>query len=228
VFLHEGLGSLRLWREFPDAVRAAVGGPRTLVYSRHGYGRSAPVRRPRPVSYMHDEALNVLPEILDRLSVHRPVLIGHSDGASIALIHAGGGFPVAGLVLLAPHVSVEDRTIRGIRAAQEAFRTTDMPERMRRHHADPAATFWGWSEAWLDPAFRDWSIEEMLPRIESPVLVVQGTDDRYGTLAHLRAIEREVAGPVRTVVLEGVGHAPHLEAPAETLGHISSFITKSV
>ena len=147
------------------------------------------------------------------LGVERPILIGHSDGASIALLHAGGGHPVAGLVLLAPHVFVEDRSIDGIAAARAAYEDTDLRERMARHHVDVDATFRGWNDVWLSDAFRSWDITDRLAAIDVPVLVVQGTDDEYGSLAQLDAIEADVAGPVTRVVLPDVGHAPHVDAP---------------
>jgi pimeloyl-ACP methyl ester carboxylesterase len=224
VFLHEGLGSIGLWRGFPDRVRDRLGGPRTLVYSRHGYGQSVVVPPPRSLRYMHDEALDVLPILFERLGVERPLLVGHSDGASIALIYAGAGHPVAGLVLIAPHVIVEDRSIAGIEEARQAFLTTDLPMRLARHHADPDATFWGWNGAWLDPSFREWSIEEYLPSIDCPLLLVQGEADAYGTLRQLDLIQESVRGATRRLVLPGVGHAPHVEQPDDVADVIASFV----
>jgi pimeloyl-ACP methyl ester carboxylesterase len=224
VFLHEGLGSIELWRAFPDDVRRATGSPLTVVYSRHGYGSSAVVAEPRLVDYMHAEARDVLPELLDVLGIERPVLVGHSDGASIALLYAGSGHPVAGLVLLAPHVFVEERSIDGIEAAGDAYRTTDLGARMARYHRDADATFRGWNDVWLSPEFRGWNIEACLPAITCPVLSVQGADDQYGSLAQLDAIERGVAGPSQRLVIPGAGHSPHLEAPAPTLAAVAAFI----
>jgi len=209
VFLHEGLGSVELWRTFPDQVRAAAGGPTTLVYSRAGYGRSSPVERPWPVGYMHREALEVLPELLARLGLERPVLIGHSDGASIALLHAGSGHPVAGLVLLAPHVVVEDVSVAGIAAAAAAYRSTGLRERLARYHDDVDGVFWGWNDVWRSAAFRDWNIEPVLAGIDAPVLAVQGDADEYGTLAQLDAIEAGVRGPFERLVVPGAGHVLH-------------------
>jgi pimeloyl-ACP methyl ester carboxylesterase len=226
VFLHEGLGSLGLWRSFPDDVRRACGDRELLVYSRRGYGRSAPAPLPRSVSYMHDEADVVLPAVLERFGVERPVLIGHSDGASIAVLYAGAGRPVHALVLLAPHVFVEDRSIEGIEAARRAYRDGDLAARLARHHDDPDGTFRGWNDVWLSPEFRSWNIEDRLPAVTSPVLLVQGAADPYGTIAQLDAIERGVAGPCRRVVLPGVGHAPHVEAPAETLAAVVGFVSE--
>jgi pimeloyl-ACP methyl ester carboxylesterase len=223
VFLHEGLGSTDLWREYPDQVSTATGMP-ALVYSREGHGWSDPVRAPRSADFMEHEALTVLPEVLDRLEISDPILIGHSEGASIALIHAGAGHRVSGLVLLAPHVFVEPESISGIEAALESFESTDLLERMARHHRDPRSTFFAWNEIWLDPGFRDWNIEGYLPGIDCPTLLIQGRDDEYGTLAQLEAIERGATGPVRRLVLDECGHSPHLSQPARTLEATASFI----
>jgi pimeloyl-ACP methyl ester carboxylesterase len=223
VFLHEGLGSVGLWRDFPARVAAATG-RRAFVYSRFGHGASDSLEEPRTPRFMHEEALETLPAVLDRLDLHEPVLIGHSDGASIALIHAGtAGRPVSGLALLAPHVFVEETSITGIEAARQAFAETDLAARMRRHHRDAEATFRAWNEAWLAPEFRAWNIEDVLGGVACPVLVVQGTQDPYGTIAQVDAIERGVRGPFRRLVLD-VGHAPHLEAPEDTLAAVTEFV----
>jgi pimeloyl-ACP methyl ester carboxylesterase len=226
VFLHEGLGSIELWRSFPDSVRAATGGPTSLVYSRSGYGRSEPAELPRPVRYMHDEADEVLPAVLAGAGLERPVLVGHSDGASIALLHAGAGRDVAALVLLAPHVFVEDVSVTSIAGAREAFAATDLRERLGRYHDDPDATFRGWNDVWLSPAFRAWNIEDRLGAITAPVLLVQGADDPYGTTAQLDAITAGVQGPVERVVLADVGHAPHLDAPDEVVATVADFLRR--
>ena len=199
-----------------------------LVYSRHGHGWSAPLTGPRPVTYMHDEADRVLPALLQELGLERPVLVGHSDGASIALLHAGAGHAVTGLVLLAPHVFVEDCSVAAIAAARHAYATTDLPAKMARHHRDPDAMFYGWNDIWLAPEFRSWNIEDRLATITAPVLLVQGTDDQYGTLAQLDAIERGVGGPVERLVIPGVGHAPHLESPATTHAAVAAFVSAQV
>jgi pimeloyl-ACP methyl ester carboxylesterase len=223
VFLHEGLGSIGLWRSFPTDVRAACGEPELLVYSRQGYGHSEPLAGPRRVTYMHDEADDVLPAVLGRFGITSPILVGHSDGASIALLYAGGGGHVSGLVLLAPHVFVEERSIEGIEAARRSYREGDLATRLARHHDDPDGTFWGWNDVWLSPAFRSWNIEDRLGAITCPVLLVQGDADPYGTVAQVEAIERGVRGECTRVVLPGVGHAPHLDAPAETLVAVTEF-----
>jgi pimeloyl-ACP methyl ester carboxylesterase len=224
VFLHGGLGSIGLWRDFPEAVATATG--RTaIVYSRLGYGRSDPTPRPWRPDYMHREALDSLPVLLDALDAERPVLIGHSDGASIALIYAGrSGKPVSGLVLLAPHVFVEPESIAGIEAARDAFLSTDLSDRMARHHDDPDATFWQWNRIWVSPEFRDWNIEDVLPAIQAPSLVVQGTADQYGTLSQVEAIERGSGGRVERLVLDGCGHSPQVERRTDTFEAVTHFV----
>jgi pimeloyl-ACP methyl ester carboxylesterase len=223
VFLHEGLGSVAMWRDFPGRVAAATG-RRTLVYSRAGYGRSAPLTAPRRPDYMHREALEALPALRTARGLADPVLIGHSDGASIALIHAGAGHRVSGIVAMAPHVFVEDVTIRSIEAAREAWRTTDLRARLQRYHDDVDGAFRGWNDAWLDPAFRDWNIETYLSTIACPVLAIQGRDDEYGTMAQLDAIERQVRGPVRRLELDNCRHSPHRDQPEATLAAITGFV----
>jgi len=227
VFLHEGLGSIELWKGFVDDVRAALGGVTTIAYSRYGYGRSDPAVEPRPVTYMHDEALVVLPALLDQLGIERPLLVGHSDGASIAIIHAGSGHPVAGLVLIAPHVFVEAVGVEGIAAARVAYHEGDLRTRLDRHHDDVDATFRGWNDIWLAPEFRAWNIEAYLPAISAPVLVVQGDRDQYGTLAQVDAIERGVAGQFDRLVIAGAGHAPHQQAGGAVVAAIRRFAVRS-
>ena len=227
VFLHEGLGSIELWRSFPDDVRVAAGHPRTIVYSRPGYGHSGVVAPPWPVSYMHHQALAVLPELLRRLGIERPILVGHSDGASIALIHAGGGHPVAGLVLLAPHVFVEDRSIAGIEAAREAYRSTPLRDRLSRYHDDVDSTFWGWNGVWLSPEFRSWNIEPYLATIAVPVLAMQGEDDEYGTVAQLDAIADGVGHClVERVVVPGGGHVLHTGETTDVVARTVAFVSR--
>lgn len=225
VFLHEGLGSMDLWREFPTDVARATGRA-ALVYSREGHGWSAPVRGARTLEFMHHEALMVLPHLLERLEISAPILIGHSDGASIALIYAGAGCPVSGLVLLAPHVFVEAEAIAGIQLAREQFETTDLPQRMAKYHRDPEATFRAWNDIWLDPAFRNWNIEASLPGIECPVLLIQGNDDEYGTGAQLDAIEDGLAGSVERLVLADCGHSPHISQPDLVVEATARFVNR--
>ena len=209
VLLHEGLGSVGLWRDFPQALAEATG-RRVIAFSRFGHGHSEPPPRPRTPAFFVEEALDVLPEVLAQTGAEEPLLVGHSDGASIALIHAGH-HPVAGLALLAPHVIVEDVTIAAIRDARAAFDAGPLRERMARHHDDPAAAFDGWCDVWLDPAFRDWSLEADAERLTCPVLLIQGEHDPYGTLDQLDRIEARAKGPVERLVVAG-GHSPHLDA----------------
>jgi pimeloyl-ACP methyl ester carboxylesterase len=217
IFLHEGLGSVALWKDFPDKLAAATGAT-ALVYSRHGYGKSDPLIGERAVDYMHVEALETLPELRAKLGLDEVVLVGHSDGASIALIHAGAGRgPVRGLMLEAPHVFVEDITVASIAAAKTAFETADLAARLGRYHDDPAGAFWGWNKIWLHTDFRAWNIERYLPGVRCPVLAVQGADDEYGTAAQLDALARGLSGPFEQLVLADCRHAPHRDREAATL-----------
>jgi pimeloyl-ACP methyl ester carboxylesterase len=226
VFLHEGLGSSELWRGFPAAVHDATG-RRTIVYARHGYGRSEVVTAPRGVDYMHREALDVLPPLLEALAVEEPVLIGHSDGASISLIHVGTrAGRCSGLVLLAPHVIVEDISISGIEQAKEVFETTELATKLAKYHLDPAATFWGWNRIWLHPDFRDWDLTAFLPGVDVPVLLIQGRDDEYGTMRQLDLVEAGVRGPTSRVELDDARHAPHLDRPDAVLDATVAFLAE--
>jgi pimeloyl-ACP methyl ester carboxylesterase len=222
VFLHEGLGSVALWRDFPARL-AALTGRRALVYSRAGHGQSDVPREDRTPRFMHEEALDVLPELLRVAGISEPpVLVGHSDGGSIALIYASS-HPVSALVLLAPHVFVEDVTVASIEEARETFATTELGERMSRYHRDAERTFRLWNDIWLAPGFRSWNIEDVLAGVSAPMLLIQGNDDQYGTLAQIDAIERGVRGRVSRAVLDA-RHAPHLEAPEETLKAAAEFL----
>lgn len=197
-----------------------------LVYSRAGYGSSDPVPLPRPLRFMHDEAL-VLPEVMDAAGVRDAVLVGHSDGASIALVYAGRGQAprVRALALEAPHVFCEDATVSSIEAAGESYRAGDLRRALERHHgANVDIAFWGWNRAWLDPDFGSWNLEEYLPGIRVPVLLVQGEQDEYGTLRQLDAIEAGCAGPVRRLVLPDCGHAPHRDQAERTLTAMAAFV----
>jgi pimeloyl-ACP methyl ester carboxylesterase len=221
VLLHEGLGSARLWRRFPEELQAATG-CRVVAFSRYGHGRSEPPPKPRTPAFFHEEALEVLPELLARLGAVKPILVGHSDGGSIALIHAGH-HPVTALALLAPHVVVEDVTVDAIRETRRRYLEGDLRERMARHHDDVDAAFWGWCDVWLDPEFRAWSLEADAERVTAPSLLIQGEDDPYGTLDQLDRIEARVRGPVQRLVVAG-GHSPHLEAADEVVAAIAAFI----
>jgi pimeloyl-ACP methyl ester carboxylesterase len=227
VFLHEGLGSVAMWRDFPARVAQATG-CEAVAYSRFGYGRSDPTPGPRPVRYMHQEALEVLPKLLDALGLERPVLVGHSDGGSIALILAGAGVrPLAGLVLLAAHVMVEDVTVVSIAQARRAWETTDLRSRLSRYHRDVDSAFWGWNDIWLDLAFRGWSIEEFLPGVACPVLAIQGKDDEYGTAEQLRLIAAGVRD-AEVLELDRCGHSAHRDNPEAVIAAISGFVDRRV
>jgi len=223
VMLHEGVGSISIWRDFPTRLARAT---RTdvIVFSRHGYGHSARLKAPRDVRYMHHEALVVLPQFLDEIGIENPILLGHSDGGSIALIHAGGsGRKVAGVVVVAPHVLVEDISISGIVTAKRLYETTNLRERLARHHDDVDGAFWGWNDIWLSAAFRSWNIEEYLPRIACPVLAIQGEQDEYGTMDQLERIARG-ASTVEQVRLPHCGHSPHRDQPAALLDAIPRWL----
>jgi pimeloyl-ACP methyl ester carboxylesterase len=220
VLLHEGLGSVGLWRGFPQALHEATG-RRVLSFSRYGHGRSQPPPQPRTPAFFHTEALDVLPALLAALDAPRPILVGHSDGASIALIHAGR-HPVTALVLLAPHVFVEDVTVAAIRETREQYVGGDLRARMARHHDDPDAAFWGWCDVWLDPAFRAWELDGDVARVRAPALLIQGADDPYGSLEQLDRIEAATAGAARRIVVGG-GHSPHLEHPERVVAAIGAF-----
>ena len=226
ILLHEGLGSIALWRDFPAKLAQATGCP-AVVYSRYGYGRSDALAGPRGVDYMHQEALDTLPELRARLGLDDAILVGHSDGASIALIHAGSGrWPVRALALAAPHVFVEDVSITSIAAARTAYETTDLRRRLTRYHADVDSAFRGWNDIWLHADFRAWNIEEYLPGVRCPVLAIQGADDEYGTLAQLDAIARGVAGPFERLVLPQCKHSPHRDQEQATLAAMAAFIAR--
>ena len=224
VLLHEGLGSAGTWRDFPERLAGRTGSG-ALVYSRYGFGRSDPLREPRGQDYLEREALDALPAVLAARGIEEPVLVGHSDGATIALIHAAHGrWPVRGLVLEAPHVFVEYVTIQGIESARSAYDTGSLREKLRPWHEDVDATFRGWADVWLHPGFRAWNIEPLLAGIQCPVLVIQGEDDQYGTLAQVEAIQRGTRGLVQALMLQGCGHAPHAERPEEVLDVMARFI----
>jgi len=223
VFLHEGLGSISHWKDFPERVAVKTGCPVT-VYSRYGCGNSDLLSEDRSVSYMHEEGLHVLPDLLAQLHIEDPILIGHSDGASIALIHAGAHDRVRGLVLLAPHVFVEELSVASIAEAKSKFETTDLPEKLARHHRDAARTFWGWNRIWLHPDFRSWNIEEYLLRITCPILVIQGLDDQYGTMAQVQAIAQQAGGPVEVLPLAECKHSPQRDQADATLAAIARFV----
>jgi pimeloyl-ACP methyl ester carboxylesterase len=224
VMLHEGLGSAGLWGDFPEKLQAATGAG-VFVYSRAGYGASSRVTLPRPLDYMHVEALEVLPKLLEAIGFRRGVLLGHSDGASIAAIYAGGiqDHRVRAVAMIAPHFIVEDVSVASIAEIKTAYETTDLKAKLARWHEDVDNAFLGWNGAWLDPQFRDWDISDYLAYIRVPVAIIQGAADQYGTVRQIAIAREECYCPVEVTMLPGVGHAPHREAPAETLQALAEF-----
>ncbi len=224
VFLHEGLGSIPQWRDFPEKLAAATGRA-ALVYDRYGYGSSDLLEKKRDVRFMHDEALQSLPDLFRELKIENPILVGHSDGASIALIHAGAGHAVRGVVAMAPHVFIEPLCLRSIDKAKESFENTDFAEKLGRYHRDARKTFYGWADVWLDPGFTSWDIrDDYLPGVRCPVLAIQGHDDEYGTMAQLDELGRRVAGPCELLKLEKCGHAPFRDQPDLVVSRVSDFV----
>jgi pimeloyl-ACP methyl ester carboxylesterase len=225
VFLHEGLGSVSMWRDFPQKV-ADASGCEAIVYSRVGYGRSDSATRQRDVTYLHEEGLAVLPAFIAELGLERPFLFGHSDGGSIALLCAGGtDVALAGVIAMAPHVFVEDVTIEGILQAKAVWESSDLPARLGRYHNDAEAVFRSWQDIWLLPAFRDWNIEDILPGITTPILAIQGEDDEYATMEQ---IDRIAAGAndVDVVKLADCRHSPHKDQPQAVIEAVAAFVER--
>ena len=229
VLLHEGLGCVALWRDVPERLAAATGWG-VFAYSRFGYGQSDPVTLPRPMTYMHHEARVVLPEVLAGSGIGRAVVVGHSDGGSIAAIAGSswhdrdGGTDIRGLVMIAAHFFVEDLNIASIRQIRTEYETGDLRPRLARYHRDPDNAFRGWNDAWLDPRFRDFDITGLLPAIQAPILALQGANDPYGTPEQLRVLRTHVRTPVSISLIPDARHAPHLEAKDATLAAITAFI----
>lgn len=227
VMLHEGLGSVGMWGDFPEHLAKATGAG-VFLYSRAGYGQSSRVFLPRPLSYMHDEATGTLKEILAAIGFRRGLLLGHSDGASIATIYAGSvqDHRVRGLVLIAPHFFVEDVSVKSIAEAKTAYESGDLKGKLARWHSDPDNAFHGWNGAWLDPRFRAWDITQELAYIRVPILIVQGEDDQYGTTKQIEAAQEECYCPVDVTLVPGARHAPHREAVDLTLETVAAFINR--
>jgi pimeloyl-ACP methyl ester carboxylesterase len=226
VMLHEGLGSAAQWGDFPQALQAATGAG-VFVYSRAGYGASSPAKLPRPLDYMHREALDVLPKLLDQIGFRRGLLLGHSDGASIAAIYAGGVADrrLNGIALIAPHFVVEDVSVASIAEIKKTYENTGLRERLARWHTDVDNAFYGWNGAWLDPKFRSWDISDHLAYIRVPIALIQGEADQYGTIRQVAIAQEECYCPVEVTLIKGAGHSPHREAPGQTLHAISEFST---
>ena len=227
VLLHEGLGCVALWRDFPDKLAASTGFG-VFAYSRAGYGQSDLAELPRPVDYMTREAKGVLHDVLDAAGIRKCILIGHSDGATIAAEYVGNVFDarVRGLVLMAPHFFAEQEGLSEIKKVKELFATTDLKQKMAKYHRDPEVAFRGWNDGWLNPLFADWDVSDVIDQFRIPVLGIQGVDDQYGTLAQINIIEERSYAPVELAVLEDCGHSPFLEQPDITLAQITRFVQR--
>jgi pimeloyl-ACP methyl ester carboxylesterase len=227
VLLHEGLGSAGLWGDFPEKLAEATGAG-VFAYSRAGYGRSTPTQLPRPLDYMHREAWDVLPRVLDSIGFRRGLLIGHSDGASIATLYAGGveDHRICGVSLIAPHFIVEDVSVSSIAEIRQTYETTELRAKLSRWHADVDNAFYGWNEAWLDPQFRAWDISDHLAYIRVPLQIVQGEDDHYGTMRQIEIARAECYCPLDVSVIAEAAHSPQREAATETLAIIAEFANR--
>lgn len=226
VMLHEGLGCVALFRDFPRRLAEATGHG-VFVYSRRGYGQSDPVELPRPLDYMTREAVDVLPKVLEAIGFRSGVLLGHSDGASIAALYLGNvqDHRIRGLILIAPHFFTEPGQLQSIADAKQAFEEDGLRARMAKYHADPDGAFRGWNDAWLDPGFRDWNIAYAIDYVRVPVLALQGADDQYGTLAQIDALDA-LYSPLDKVIVAGAGHAPFFDKPDETLAEITEYVAR--
>lgn len=227
VFLHEGFGSIGQWGDFPAALSMATGCP-ALLYDRYGYGNSDPLSAPLSLRYMHEEALDCLPQVLKQCSIDDPLLVGHSDGASIALIFAGvHADMVGGVISEAAHVFIEDITVEGIRDAVKSFDTGSLREQLARYHGENTEMmFRSWTDLWLSPGSKEWNIEEYLHGITCPVLAIQGVDDEYGTASQIDSIAKRVSGPVESMLIPKCAHAPHHQAREEVFSAMKGFITR--
>jgi pimeloyl-ACP methyl ester carboxylesterase len=228
VFLHEGLGCVSMWRNYPSRLAVATGCS-ALVYSRLGYGRSDACSLPRSVSFMHHEGLNILPALLDLAGITQCVLVGHSDGGSIAIVYAGGtpALPLKGLITEAAHVFCEELSVRSIEEARKRYLHGDLKQKLEKHHgANTECAFWGWNDVWLNPDFMQWNLEEFLPDIQVPMLAIQGDQDQYGTPAQLEAIVKKAGGETESLMLRDCGHSPHIEQPEATFRAMKHFILK--
>ncbi len=226
IMLHEGLGSVGLWKDFPQKL-AALTGCGIFVFSRAGHGQSDPAPLPRPLDHATRQARDALPEILNQIGVERGILLGHSDGATIAAIYAGAfNDPrIRGLVLIAPHFFTEPMGLAAIARAKVEYETGDLRNRMAKYHRDPDNCFWGWSGCWLDPGYKDWNVAGVIDNFRVPVLAIQGREDQYGTLAQIEEIESRITSPFKAAILEDCRHSPHLEQTDQTLEVISQFLT---
>ena len=228
VMLHEGLGALSLWRDFPRKLSNLINCS-VFVYSRHGYGQSDFINDEFDTQYMHREALHILPQILNHFEISNPILYGHSDGASIALIHASSADnEIMGLILEAPHVFVEEISLIGLKDAKKAFEQGGLKAGLAKHHREPEMIFRCWNNIWLSPEFLTWNIVPCLSNIQCPTLLIQGEEDAYGTLSQLDTIEKNISGSCEKKIIHGIGHSPHRENPELVLRSIQQFISKNI
>jgi pimeloyl-ACP methyl ester carboxylesterase len=227
VLLHEGLGSVALWRDFPQELAEATGCG-VFVYSRDGYGQSDKVELPRPLDYMTREATEVLPDVLSAIGFQHGILAGHSDGATIAAIYAGSveDFRVRGLILMAPHFFTEPMGLDAIARAKADYETGNLKQRLARYHRDPDNAFHGWCDSWLDPGFADWNVAEVIDYFRIPVLTIQGRQDQYGTLAQIEEIQSRIYSPLDVAILEDCGHAAHRDQPKQTMAAIADYVAR--
>ena len=223
IFLHEGLGSISLWKSFPEKIYNLTKRD-VVIYSRVGMGNSSAITKPRKTDYMHYEANYFLPKILNYLKINSPILLGHSDGASIALIYAGSGNKVKSMVLEAPHVFVEKVSIKGIQDAKKLWKNSDLRDKLSKYHNDPDGAFNGWCNVWLSKEFINWNIENYLSKINCPILLIQGMQDTYGTIKQLESIENYTNGFTKRFELENCGHSPHTQYPKEVATNINDFL----
>ncbi len=229
VLLHEGLGSVALWRDFPQKLseRTGLG---VFAYSRQGYGGSGPISLPRPIHYMNDEASISLPLILDQIGADEVILLGHSDGASIAAIYAGefSDARVKAVILMAPHFFAEEISVASIADAKISYLSGGLREKLAKYHQDVDGAFLGWNDTWLHPDFMKWNIEPQLSHVTVPVLAIQGREDQYGTLKQMEALEQHVMSDLSIQILENCGHSPHLEQTEKVIQLMGEFVSKSV
>ncbi len=227
VMLHEGLGCVALWRDFPQAVAKATG-LGVFVYSRAGYGQSDLAELPRPLDYMTREAVDVLPQVLDVIGLQRGILLGHSDGATIAAVYGGSVSDqrIRGLILMAPHFFTEEMNVAEIAQTKVTYETTDLKAKMAKYHRDPDNTFRGWNDSWLNPDFNAWNVADVIDYLRIPVLAIQGRQDQYGTMAQIQEIQNRIYSPVDVEILDDCRHSPHLDQPKKTLQAVADFVAR--
>jgi len=229
ILLHEGLGSVSLWKDFPERLARATG-LGVFVYSRYGYGKSSPCDLPRPLDYMTREAVDVLPKILGAIEISKGILMGHSDGGTIASIYVGSleDFRIRGLIVMAPHYFTESEGLSSIAQSKELYENGDLKARLAKYHDDVDCAFWGWNAAWLDPEFKEWNVSEVIDYLRIPTFAIQGAQDTYGTLAQIEEIVSRSYAPVDVAIIEDCGHSPHRDQPDKVLEAVSEFTERLI